>query len=205
MAVAGLHFRLKLLWFYSPENFSNTYLLGPREGGPAIMIDPGVFHPPLVEALRQRRWNIEHILITRGAQAHLKGLRTLLKIFPARLYARAESVFEFPCHQVAPPEVLELDGISVQVIAFPELSPDSVAYRIGKLVFSGDVLTAGDIGYEFGFEAQDRSAIRDAIRRRIMDPLEDLMIYPGAGPPTSLLAERKTNPWLQPSEPPTPG
>ncbi len=187
---------MKLLYFYSHENFSNTYILGPDHPGDAIVIDPGVFHAPILEALESRSWEIRSILITRQAAAHLRGLKTLLKIYSAEIYAHSHNIFDFPCHEVKPGHFLQIGETEIGIIGFPELSHDAVMFQIRHMLFSGDVLSAGDIGDD-GI-VYKRELIIEALHKKLFPHYQDLTIYPGEGPPTSLKAEKLFNPWLNP-------
>jgi hydroxyacylglutathione hydrolase len=202
MAVEISYPSLKLLCFYSLENFSNTYILGPRDGGNAIVIDPGVFHAPILKSLEKWHWEIKHILITRQAQAHIRGLNTILKIFPADIYAKSKSVHGIKCHELHPNHPLHLDNLNIGVIHFPELSHDSVMFWIYRMLFSGDVLYAGSVGQNFNDSSLER--IINALQHRLLDQAEDLTIYPGEGPPTTLKAEREFNRWLKGQPPARP-
>lgn len=196
-----MEFNLKLKWFYSPENFSNTYILGPASGGgKAIVIDPGIFHLPILEELAKWRWEVGHILITNEDQAHIKGLKTLLKIFQAEIYSSQKEVYGIRCHAIHSHSHLNLDGVTVGTIHFNEYHGDNVVYWIGKMVFTGDVLYAGSLNtnrpsYFF-------PELVSALKERLIDRAEDLIIYPGEGPPTTIKAERDFNPWFQ-DNPPT--
>lgn len=187
--------KLKLLWFYSPENFANTYVLGQRGSRLALVIDPGVFHEPILNALALQRWEIAHILITRQAQAHVRGLKTILKIFPARIHARAREVHGIRCEEIHPNHPLVLDGIKIGVLPFPELSSDSVMFWIDRMLFTGDVLYAGCLNR--GLSGSRIEDLLQALKARLISRAEDLIIYPGEGPPTTLKSEIDSNRWLR--------
>ena len=44
---------MKLLFHYSAQYFSNTYVIGPDEGGASLIIDPGTLDVPLLEAIEE--------------------------------------------------------------------------------------------------------------------------------------------------------
>ena len=45
---------MKFFSLFSRMGFSNTYLVGPDDGGDAVLVDPGVFDAPLLQAVEER-------------------------------------------------------------------------------------------------------------------------------------------------------
>jgi len=77
----------------------------------------------------------------------------------------------------------------------PGHSADSMAFRIGKLVFTGDCLHAGLIGKtlsQYGLRL-----LKEQLGLKILSLPDDCMLLPGHGPPSSVGAEKLYNLGLQ--------
>nr|AGS52592.1 hypothetical protein [uncultured bacterium contig00042] len=82
-------------------------------------------------------------------------------------------------------------GFMIEVISIPGHSSDSVVYRIGSLLFTGDVLTAGLVGSTAS--AYGATTQMNKLRSRLLSLQGDYIVLPGHGPPTTLEAERRFN------------
>jgi hydroxyacylglutathione hydrolase len=96
-------------------------------------------------------------------------------------------------------EPLELAGMSFTVRHTPGHSRGSVVFGFSDAdepsLFAGDVLFAGSIGrtdLRGGSMAEMAASLRDVILP--MD--DDIVVYPGHGPRTTIGRERVTNPYL---------
>ena len=188
---------MKVYTHFSVLGFSNTYLVGPEEGGDAILIDPGVMDIPLLKLIESNGYYIRHILVTHNHESHVRGGGTLLKIYAAKVYGSARNLLDRDSRQVSDGEVLHLSGMEVECLEIPGHSSDSMVYRIGTTFFTGDALNAGGIGSTPNRYA--RALLIQAIRRKIFS-WEQGVIFPGHGPPTTLRTEQRFNPDLLGSE-----
>ncbi|HEY9595776.1 MAG TPA: MBL fold metallo-hydrolase, partial [Spirochaetia bacterium] len=125
---------MRLYSLFSPVGFSNTYLLGPEGGGDAILIDPGVFNAAMLQAVEDNHLYVRSILVTHTHNAHTNGIRSLLKVYDARIYARQPSVLDVPATSIADGDTLALGGIEVRVIGTPGHSIDSLCFLIDQML-----------------------------------------------------------------------
>ena len=184
---------LRLYFHFVVVGFSNSYLIGNKEGGDAILVDPGIMDAGLISLIEGNGYNIKHVLITHAHEAHTGGLRTLLKIYPATVYASHPRVCDTETVQLTEGSELNLSGITVKTIEVPGHSSDSLAYKIGQMLFTGDVLGAGFIGSTPNSYAQ--ALLINGIKNKLLC-YEDDHIFPGHGPPTTVRAENAFNPYL---------
>jgi hydroxyacylglutathione hydrolase len=91
-------------------------------------------------------------------------------------------------------QVLEFAGFRIEVVHMPGHTPGHVCYRTDGLLFSGDLVFRGSIGRS-DFPNSDPAAM-DASLHRFLELPDDLPVYPGHGPETSVGLERTSNPWL---------
>ena len=92
-------------------------------------------------------------------------------------------------------DVVEAGSISLKVIHSPGHSPGSMCLLADGCIFTGDLLFAGGIGrYDFpGSSYEDLTASL----QKVIALDEELVVYPGHGPETTIGIERRTNPFLQ--------
>jgi hydroxyacylglutathione hydrolase len=191
---------MKIFTYYSVTDFSNTYLLGPSGHGDAVLIDPGEFDLGLLKLIEKNGYHIRHILISHAHNAHINGIRTLMKIYQSRIYSFNATVLDYPAQPVRDGDCLLLGEFSIEVIETPGHSDEALCFRLGRLLFTGDTLTAGQIA-ETDNPAQ-RDLLIDSIRRKLFTLEDCTFIFPGHGPPSRLEIEKKLNPFLRPDPEP---
>lgn len=155
---------------------TNTWLVG-RD--PCWVVDPG----PALEAHLDRvaadaalRGGIAGIALTHGHGDHTDGVRGLVERAGRVPVAAAAS---------AVADVRLSDGERfgpLEAIATPGHAPDHLAFRAGRVLFSGDAV----LGHGSVYVAPDPGALRgylDALERLIALELD--LICPGHGPPVT--------------------
>ena len=78
----------------------------------------------------------------------------------------------------------------------PGHSPGGVCYHSPGAVFKGDTFFAGSVG-RTDFPGGDHKRLIEGVRSKIFSLDENLRIYPGHGPATTINKERRTNPFFQ--------
>lgn len=195
---------MKLFFYYCLYGFSNCYIIGadeePEGGGKrrALIVDPGSMDDKIVSFIEENDYDLRAILITHDHTNHVHGLRTLKRIYDVEVFAGDPTVCEERATLVKDGDRLELGPFAVDVISVPGHSADSVMYRVDRLLFSGDALTAGLVGTTAS--SYGRSVQSAAIRSRILSLPGDYAVLPGHGPPTTLETERHFNAGLEADE-----
>jgi len=185
---------MKLFFHFSVEGFSNIYLIGPDDGGDAIIIDPGTMNVTLLNLIESNRYYIRSALLTHAHESHSSGLKTLGKIYDFTVYARTGRVLDFDCAKIDDGDTLDLSGIRVTVISAEGHSSDSLIYIVGSYMFTGDAFGAGVIGTAPTGYA--RELLVNEIKTKILTLEGNYLIFPGHGSPTTLEAERLLTPAL---------
>jgi hydroxyacylglutathione hydrolase len=198
----------------------NCYILGSETTGRALVIDPGDNAPAILNALRQRRWRLTHILATHGHFDHLLAARPLQEATGAPLYIHpAEQPLLQALRQTAlawlgtdpgePPEIggelqpgttLSFDDMALEIRATPGHSPGGVSLvdAAGRRVFTGDALFAGSVG-RTDLPGGDARVLLNSIRDELISLPADYTVLPGHGPATTVGHEQRTNPFLDPA------
>lgn len=187
---------MKIYQHYSIYGFSNTYIVGNDDSGQAIIIDPAEVTTSIIEQLEHNKYSLEAVLVTHDHLHHVRGLKTLMRIYSPAIYASNARIFKYLCHKVRDRDIMPVAGFEVEALAVPGHSQDSIVFRIGDYLFTGDAWHAGLIGKTTSsFNAQ---ALSERLTRKLLILSDETMLFPGHGPPTTLGTERTFNLGLQP-------
>jgi hydroxyacylglutathione hydrolase len=184
---------------------TNCYVIRADDGAhEAVVVDPGY-------EIRPPELDVAAILVTHCHWDHLGGIAALAAVTGAPVYMpeNEAAVLEnpeafYPGQSIRPhsPEVrlgghetFELAGLSFETLSVPGHSPAHVAYATDGVLFSGDVLFAGGVG-RTDLPFADWDTLVESIRLLFDRFPPETVVYPGHGPPTTLGAERDSNPFL---------
>ena len=196
---------------------TNCYIANCTETREAIIIDPG-FGSSLEaeEVFTHLNWNglkLKFIVNTHGHPDHSCGNATAKKAFDvpiciheADAYMLGETgkttarYFGFNC--VSPPaDILLHEGDSVKfgktnlkVLHSPGHSNGSIILIGENETYTGDTLFSGSIG-RTDFPASSNSAMQLSLKKLLQLP-DNLMVYPGHGPASTMGEEKQANPFL---------
>ncbi len=183
---------MKILSHFPAIGVSNTYLIGPDNGGDAVLVDPGQFDVELLNLIEDNGFYIKAVLATHDHGNHVQGLKTLLKIYNADIFAGSDHVLGFPSTTVNDGEIFRAAGFDVEVQYVIGHSFDSRIYKVGTVLFTGDIISAGRCGTTL--TTHNREFMLEAIKEKIFPYDDEILIFPGHGPPTSVGIEKKWNP-----------
>ena len=188
----------------------NCYLLADPETKDACIIDPGAEPNKIKEVLRKESLNLNFIINTHGHGDHIAAngafkapiyIHRLDKDFlkdPAKNMSR---MFIFSVTSPPASKILEdndtiaLGSLSLAVIHTPGHTPGSISIKTGDIIFTGDALFKGAVG-RTDFDYGDEALLLRSIKERLLVFGDDTVIYPGHGEPSTVGAERRTNPFL---------
>jgi len=185
---------VKFFSLFSGAGMANSYLVGPNEGGDALLVDPGVFDASLLQAVEDNRLFVRWILVTHAHGGHVNGIRSLLKVYDAAIYANQPSILDVPARHVEEASQLSLGDFRVRVIETPGHSIDSVSYLLDHMLFTGDLLSAGSIGRTR--DGYARGLLLATVRKKILPLGDEVLVFPGHGPPSKIGIEKLYNPFL---------
>ena len=187
---------MKIYHHYSLYGFSNVYLVGNDDTKQAFVVDPAEMNAALLGHIEKNGYELKAVFITHNHNHHVRGLKTLLKIYEVQVYAANASVAGFPCKAVRDGESISTCGYSIEVLSVPGHSPDSLVFRTGGLLFTGDALHAGLIGKTLS--SYNAVTLADRLRAKVLDQADEYVILPGHGPPSTVGTERRFNVGLEP-------
>lgn len=92
-------------------------------------------------------------------------------------------------------DALALGGFRIEVQHTPGHTPGHCCFRTDAFVLSGDLVFAGSIGRS-DFPNSSPADMQRSLRRFLELP-DELQVWPGHGPETTVARERATNPFLR--------
>lgn len=177
---------------------TNCYIVTINEKD--FIIDPGM---GATNWVKQNVKNPVAILNTHGHFDHVWSNQELSEELDLKIYCPVEDAFmlqenqhgmdmpqSIPDVMVKSDEVFDFDGIEVKFHFFPGHTRGCSAIQIENSLFSGDFIFNGSIG-RVDFPYSNPEDMIESIHK-VLQWKEDVDIYPGHGPKTSLSKERNS-------------
>ena len=195
---------------------TNGFVVADQVGGQALIIDaPQGAAAAMVAQAGQWQTPVTYLLNTHAHWDHYWDNAEILRLTGAKFGIHAESapLLKLPQARlwgfntdIAPstPDFLLTEAVPVvvgnlkfEVLHCPGHCPGSVALfeRQARVVWTGDVLFAGTIG-RTDLPGGSLEQLLDSIRRQLLPLGDDVTVYAGHGPTTTIGQERRTNPFL---------
>ena len=193
---------------------ANCYVLGCERTKEAAVIDPGGDVDKILMTLAKDKLRCVYIINTHGHFDHTGDNKRLKEVTGAKLVIhRADapmildqgssgSLWGMEVEDSPPPDlyveerdVITFGDISLQVLHTPGHSPGGISLLSDKMVFVGDTLFAGSIG-RTDLPGGDYETLIRSVKEKIFPLGDDVVIYPGHGPKTTVGRERRSNPFF---------
>jgi len=178
---------------------ANCYILGYRETNQGLVIDPGGEVYRIVKELSRTGLKVLYILITHGHVDHIGGAEELRRITGAPVFINpldAPGLNFRPDGNLYDGQEIRLGNYSIWVIHTPGHSPGGVCFHAPGAIFTGDTLFAGSVG-RTDFPGGDHNRLVEGVLTKVFPLGDDLRIYPGHGPASTIGRERLTNPFFR--------
>ena len=190
---------------------TNCYLVYLEDKRTLYIIDPGA--DPESIAARAGKYDAEKkaILLTHAHADHIGAagkVASLLDISDTWLGEDDKFIYDSPDNQIFPyysravdrPDTTEFDPAGdFEVRRLPGHSPGGTGFLFRhngqSAFFAGDTIFEGSIG-RTDLWGGDFDVLIESIRREILSLEDDLIIFPGHGPSTTVGRERSTNPYI---------
>jgi len=193
----------------------NCYILHCEQTGQCAVIDPGDNCEGILELIMENNLQLKYILLTHGHFDHI-GAANELKDRTGAVTAVHPDDYEMlmdPAQNLsvyfdgtpvkAKADIMLQDGmelqignIKLQVIHTPGHTGGGVSYLGDGFIFTGDTLFAGSIG-RTDLPGGNFNVLIKSIREKLLALKDDLIVYPGHGPVSTIGRERTSNPYLR--------
>lgn len=195
----------------------NCYVVNDDEGN-CVVIDPGCSCKEECEELndyiKKNGLMLKALLNTHLHFDHIWGDSIVAREYGVEIAAHADDLYlldgdqlskmgfpQLPIEYVQPTrlvgdgEVLEYGKMRLRVVHTPGHSPGGVCYYEKKegIIFTGDTLFRMSIGRS-DFPGGNSSKLLDSIYIKLFSLADDVVVYPGHGPETTIGEERRCNP-----------
>jgi glyoxylase-like metal-dependent hydrolase (beta-lactamase superfamily II) len=194
----------------------NCWIVGSRQSGEAICIDPGDEPEKILALARDMGVRIKTIANSHGHADHILGVAGVQRATGARFVLHAADL-ELVRHgwqglaarmgldvSEPPPEPdgfvrdgesVDVAGVRLRVIGTPGHTPGSVSYYSEGLLFSGDTLFRDSIG-RTDFPGGSFEEEMESIVRQLLVLPDGTVVLPGHMEQTTIAHERAHNPYV---------
>lgn len=191
---------------------SNCYIIG--DGGEGAVIDPGVKSPDISAVLDAEKLSLKYILLTHVHLDHILSMEHLRQKYGAPVIVHrldagalgdpvlngaalfgADTVFGAADICAEHGDIYKIGGQELEIIHTPGHSPGSICIRAGENLFTGDTLFRLGIG-RTDLEGGSTRDIMDSLTNRLMELEDDVQVFPGHGPKTTIGFERRNTPYI---------
>jgi glyoxylase-like metal-dependent hydrolase (beta-lactamase superfamily II) len=193
---------------------TNTWLLWCDETLDGVLIDTSAPSTKLLQHIAKLKLNITHIITTHGHGDHIGGN----SFFKSKLNC------QIAIHQLDAPmlvdnkknfseymgmamkneaadiiledgDIIPLSKGQIKVIHTPGHTRGGICLMIDKFLFSGDTLFEQSIG-RTDLPGGSFESIVHSIKTKLYTLADDVVVFPGHGPKTSIGIEKKINPFI---------
>jgi|TARA_B110000967_G_scaffold67635_1_gene69947 glyoxylase-like metal-dependent hydrolase (beta-lactamase superfamily II) len=197
----------------------NTYLISDEEGN-TLVIDPGMYdaqeNARMFEYLTAQKLKPIRLILTHAHLDHVFGVNWFNSHYGLipEVNANEKAVYD-SARAVAMQYGLQMDSlvaaevglvaetsfrfgeVSFEIRFAPGHSPGSVCFynEEEKYVISGDVLFQGSVG-RTDLPGGDMGTLMGSIRSQLLTMPDEVIVYSGHGPLTTVGQERESNPYL---------
>lgn len=193
---------------------TNTYFVYREGSQDAVVIDPADYGEYIFESLQKNGFRVAAILLTHGHFDHIWGCEKLRALSGVKVYANeAEKDLLGDAKKnisaqagractlnadeyLKDGDVLEIAGITFQMIATPGHTPGGCCYYMEEagMLICGDTLFEESVG-RTDFPGGSMSTLVRSIKEKLFTLPESTKCYPGHGGSTTIGYEKENNPF----------
>jgi hydroxyacylglutathione hydrolase len=191
---------------------ANCYIYASETGRRGLIIDPGDEPDEILKRIKDLNLYIEYIVLTHGHPDHTGALKRVREATGALVAMHSAdvailndkflySLLGFHLSDIMPNRLLA-DGetigageLSLKVLHTPGHTPGGICLLGAGFVFTGDTLFNMSVG-RTDLPGGNMEALMSSINDKLMTLPDEMIIYPGHGPASTIGNERRSNPFL---------
>lgn len=187
---------------------ANCYIVMDEETKEAIVLDPGGDGPKLEKIIEDMGAKVKYILLTHGHFDHVGGVEYLADRYKVPFYINKidEELMEKDNSvygsirkadgYLIEGDILNFGNETIKVLHTPGHTKGGVCFLIDDKCFTGDTLFQGSIG-RTDFLGGDFKEIINSIKTKLLTLGDNVQVYPGHGPSSTIAFEKERNPFLE--------
>lgn len=194
---------------------ANCYIIGCEKTKTAAVIDPGDEADRILMQLAEEKLTLKYIINTHGHFDHVGGNHGLKEASGADVIihqadaamladlGRTAGAFGLSVKDSPPADrtvdegdTISFGDITLKVLHTPGHSPGGISLHTNGMVFVGDTLFAGSIG-RTDLPGGDFQTLIASIKTKLLALGDDVKVYTGHGPATTIGQEKRVNPFLK--------
>ncbi len=186
---------------------ANCYIVMDEKTRDAVVLDPGGDGEMLERAIKDMGANVKSILLTHGHMDHVGGVEYLSDKLNVPFYISKidEEYMEKDNYvfgsirnangYLEDGNDLSFGSLNIKVIATPGHTKGGLCFLIEDKLFTGDTLFQGSIG-RTDFIGGSFPEIINSIKTKLLPLGDEIEVYPGHGPKSSIGYEKGYNMYL---------
>lgn len=194
----------------------NCYIVWDEKTNEATCIDPGGNVDEIIAVLNSDRLVLKYIINTHGHFDHIGGNSLLKKNTGAKLAIHREdaallqnaasesAAFGMDAVSSVPPDIflndrdkIKIGNLTLEVTHTPGHTRGGICLLITdcKVLFTGDTIFAGGVG-RTDLPGGSYKELLSSIKNKILPLGDNIRLFPGHGPDTTVAREKEFNPFL---------
>lgn len=194
---------------------TNCYIIGCSKTNTCAVIDPGGSVHKIIAKLAEKGLKVKYIINTHGHYDHILGNRELKEHTDAQILIHkldadylTKPSLSLASHfgdknggpaadvLLSEGDIIEVgDTVKLKVYHTPGHTPGGISLLVDKHLFAGDTLFAGSVG-RTDFPGGSMRDLITGIKNKLLPLGDDVRVYPGHGPFTTIGDEKINNPFL---------
>ncbi len=190
---------------------NNIYLLVDDDTKQAVLIDATALTSDITDTVKNLGADVKYILLTHGHFDHIMGLNDLKNALGAQAVINkndlvlSDKINEFTrmfnIPESTPPvyekyvddnDTIQIGNMNIKVISTPGHTEGGVCYLVDDNLFSGDTLFRDSVG-RTDLWGGNFEKLSDSIKNKLFKLDDNIKVFPGHGPMTTIGYEKKYN------------